>query len=285
MLTWQIGKVKITRVLELENAVTGPESGMPQATSDAICQIPWLAPHFADADGRLLMSFHGFVVETEAHRIVVDTCIGADKERGIPELDNLASPFLERMEGAGFDRHSIDFVVCTHLHLDHVGWNTRLVNGMWEPTFPNARYLIGRQEFERWRDQQTDAIHSQVFLDSVQPVWEAGLIELVETDHHICDEVSLVPTCGHTEGHVSVLIRSLDEKALITGDFIHHPCQLAHPDWGHMFDDDGAEAARTRNRQFAIAADNDIFMIGSHFRTPSAGWVRRTGTAYRLDCD
>ena len=140
--------------------------------------------------------------------------------------------FLKDFEAAGFSRESIDVVLCTHLHIDHVGWNTMLVDGKWVPTFPNARYLMGRAEFDYWKAAPgSTAGEPAVFADSVQPVWDAGLVDLVASDHQVCPEVSLVPTPGHTIDHVSVRIVSKGEEAVITGDFVHHPCQLAHPDW------------------------------------------------------
>src|SRR6185436_17761868 len=199
----------------------------------------WLAPHFADENGRLKMSVHALVVETPSRRIIVDTCIGNDKQRSIPTWSNLQTSFLADLAAAGFARESIDTVLCTHLHVDHVGWNTMLVDGAWKPTFPNARYLIGKTEFDYWKAEEANADPAlSPFNDSVKPVWEAGLVDLVETNHRVCDEVSLEPTVGHTPGHVSIRIRSKGEEALITGDFLHHPCQMARPDWTSSADFD-----------------------------------------------
>ena len=205
---------------------------LPQATREAVLPIGWLQPDFADALGRLKMSIHALVVETPRRRIIVDTCLGNDKEnRRIPTWNRLQTSFLADLAAAGYPRETIETVVCTHLHVDHVGWNTMLTDRGWVPTFPSARYLMGRVEYAHWtsRDEREDM--AAVLADSVTPVWNAGLIDLVETDHRICDEVSLVPTLGHTPGHVSVRIASQGEEALITGDFMHHPCQIAYPEW------------------------------------------------------
>jgi glyoxylase-like metal-dependent hydrolase (beta-lactamase superfamily II) len=283
MLTWRIGDVTITRILELE-ATGGSRFILPDATPEACRDIAWLAPHFADENGRLKMSVHALVIETPTRRIIVDTCIGNDKQRSIPTWSNLQTTFLADLEAAGFAPGSIDTVLCTHLHVDHVGWNTMLVDGVWTPTFPNARYLIGKTEFDYWRAEEanTDPALSP-FNDSVKPVWEAGLVDLVETDHKVCDEVSLEPTIGHTPGHVSIRIRSKGEEALITGDFLHHPCQMARPDWTSSADFDKPQAMATRRRMFEDLAGAKVLVIGTHFATPTAGHVASDGEVWRFD--
>src|SRR5579883_1925712 len=193
-MKWRIGKVTVTKIVELE-ATGGSRFLLPQATREAVLPIAWLFPHFADEAGRLKMSIHALVIETPERRIVVDTCLGNDKQnRRIPTWNNLQGPFLADLAAAGYPRESIDTVLCTHLHVDHVGWNTMLVDGKWVPTFPRARYLMGRIEFEHWRGEQGREDMQAVFADSVAPVHEAGLVELVETDHRVGDEISLVPT-------------------------------------------------------------------------------------------
>jgi glyoxylase-like metal-dependent hydrolase (beta-lactamase superfamily II) len=282
MQTWRIGDVTITKIVELE--MTGHTRFiLPDATREACLPIAWLKPHFMADDGQLKMSVHALVVETPARRILVDTCLGNDKQgRSVPGWNNLQGPFLRDLAAAGFARESIDTVLCTHLHVDHVGWNTMLVTGTWVPTFPRARYLIGRTEFEHWRDQREWAEQIAVFADSVQPVFEAGLVDLVNTDHRVCDEVSLVPTLGHTPGHVSVRITSKGEAALITGDFLHHPCQMAHPEWAAAVDYDKAASTRTRHEVFSALAGTPTLLIGTHFAGATAGRVVRDGDAYRL---
>jgi glyoxylase-like metal-dependent hydrolase (beta-lactamase superfamily II) len=173
-------------------------------------------------------------------------------------------------------------VVCTHLHVDHVGWNTRLVDGRWVPTFPRARYLIGRTELEHWKGQPDGEQH-EILADSVTPILDAGLAELVEMDHVVSPEIRLVPTPGHTPGHVSVLIESQGETAVITGDMTHHPCQLGHPDWTPPFDSDPEASARMRWRMFGEWADRPILVIGTHFAGPTAGRVVRDGEAFRFE--
>ncbi|THD65076.1 MAG: MBL fold metallo-hydrolase [Phenylobacterium sp.] len=282
-MSWQVGAVKVTRILELE-ATGGTRFILPQASPEAIREIGWLAPHFADENGKLRMSIHALVVETPTARIVVDTCIGNDKPRNIPAWSHLQTGFLADLAAAGYPRESIDVVLCTHLHVDHVGWNTMLEGDRWVPTFPQARYLLARSEFEYWRaEEEVEAdLSRSPFHDSVRPVWEAGLVDLVETTHQVCPEVSLEPTLGHTPGHVSVRIRSEGQDALITGDFIHHPCQLHHPDWATPADYDGEASTETRRRMFGALAESGTLVIGTHFTAPTAGHVVADGSVWRL---
>jgi glyoxylase-like metal-dependent hydrolase (beta-lactamase superfamily II) len=281
-MRWRIGDVTVTKIVELE-VTGGSRFLLPQATYEEILPIAWLRPHFADERGRLKMSIHALVVETPARRIIVDTCLGNDKQgRRIPTWNNLQGPFLADLAAAGFLQQSIDTVLCTHLHVDHVGWNTMLVDGRWRPTFPRARYLMGRVEFEHWRTQQERDDMAAVFSDSVAPIRDAGLVDLVETDARICDEISLVPTLGDTPGHVSVRISSRGEEALITGDFMHHPCQIAHPEWSSLADSDADMARETRLRMFAELSDRPVLVIGTHFAGATAGHIVRDGTTSRL---
>ena len=282
MHKWRIGQVTITKIVEIE-VTGGTRFVLPQATREACQPIAWMKPHFMDDDGRLKMSIHALVVETSSRRIVVDTCLGNDKQgRMVPGWNNLQGPFLRNLAAAGFPRESIDTVLCTHLHVDHVGWNTMLVDGKWLPTFPKARHLMGRVEFEYWRDQRAVAEQVAVFADSVKPVFDAGLVDLIATDHRLCDEVRLVPTLGHTPGHVSVRIESKGEAALITGDFVHHPCQMVHPEWAASVDYDKSESTRTRHDVFAALAGTPTLLIGTHFAGATAGHVVRDGDSYRL---
>jgi glyoxylase-like metal-dependent hydrolase (beta-lactamase superfamily II) len=280
--SWRIGAVSITRVVEIE-ASGGLRRVLPQAQPEAVREIGWLHPHFIDDEGRLKGAIQALAVQTPDRRIIVDTCVGNDKHRPErPAWNMLQTSFINDLADAGFPPEGVDTVMCTHLHVDHVGWNTRLQDGRWVPTFPNARYLMAERELEHWRSDPAD-MPQQILADSVRPVFEAGLVDLVPTDHRICDEISLVPTPGHTPGHVSVLIRSAGEQALITGDFVHHPCQIARPDWSSAVDTDAGMAAATRRRIFEQYADTPTLIIGTHFATPTAGRLVRDGDTFRLD--
>src|SRR5499427_2567363 len=185
-MQWQIGDVTVTKIVELETT-GGSRFILPQATREAVLPIAWLIPHFADEDGRLKMSIHALLVEAPGRRIIVDTCLGNDKkDRRIPTWNDRHGRFLEDLAAAGFPRETIDTVLCTHLHVDHVGWNTMLVDGLngtktWMPTFPQARYLMGRVEYAHWREQHDRDDMAAIFADSVKPVYDADLVDLVET--------------------------------------------------------------------------------------------------------
>ncbi len=282
MLKWQVGDVTITKVLELES-VGSATWIIPDATPEACSEIGWLKPDFMTENGDLRFSVHALVVEAPGCTIVVDTCVGNEKER-MPYRNwhQLQTAFLEDLSAAGFERHRVDRVLCTHLHVDHVGWNTMRVDDEWVPTFPNARYLVAKDEYAHYSREDLEALNRQVFADSVRPVMDAGLMDLVETNQQICDEVDLVPTVGHTPGHVSVRIRSEGQEAIITGDFIHHPCQLARVHWGSAADLDPEAADATRRRMFADYADTPTLVIGTHFAGATAGHIVRDGDAYRL---
>ncbi|MBI5264048.1 MAG: MBL fold metallo-hydrolase [Bradyrhizobium sp.] len=278
-MQWNVGKVRITKVVELET-VGSTRFILPLATNEEIQKLPWLIPHFANDEGRLKMSIHSLVLETPSRRIVVDTGLGNDKEgRDVPTWNNRNSPYLETMTAAGFPAESIDTVLCTHLHVDHVGWNTRPVNGKWVPTFANARYLFGHTEYEHWRDHSIEPDKAAVFNDSVKPIVDAGKADLIASDHRLCEEISMIPAPGHSPGQVSVLIRSEGEEALLIGDTAHHPCQMAHLDWSSTADSDPVQSAVTRRELFSRFADRPTMVIGGHF---NAGHIRREGGAFKF---
>ncbi len=274
MSEWKIGNVKITKVLERETEL--PLDALLLEIPDGLVgKHPWLHPGYLvdDVTGRL--AIQGFVVDTGELRILVDTCVG---EHQIP-IPMGPSEFLDRLADAGYGPEGIDIVVCTHLHFDHVGWNTRLVDGQWTVTFPNARYLFGRVEWDHW-SVETGA-HLNVD-ETVRPVLEAGQADLVEVTHQVCDEVRFVPTPGHTPGHVSVVVESQGERAVITGDMAHHPLQLAEPGIGTNADSDPAAAAATRRVSLAEWAGDRALVIGTHFVAPTAGRLESDGAGWRL---
>jgi glyoxylase-like metal-dependent hydrolase (beta-lactamase superfamily II) len=278
-MQWKVGQVKITKVVELET-VGSTRFILPLASNDEIRKLPWLIPHFATEEGRLKMSIHSLVVETPTRRIVVDTGLGNDKEgRGVPTWNNRKGPYLETMSASGYPPESIDTVLCTHLHVDHVGWNTKLADGKWVPTFPNARYLFGRTECEHWRDYSDTEDKIAVFKDSVQPIVDAGRAELIASDARLTEEITLLPTPGHSPGHMSILIKSDGEEALLTGDVAHHPCQMAHLDWSSTADSDPAQSPVTRRALFSRFADTPTLVIGGHF---NPGHLKRDGDAFKF---
>ena len=278
-LSWQVGEVHVTRIQESQ------ESGMTWVLGDAVPEnlkpIGWLAPHFIDEVGEAKWSIHALVVEIGDRKIVVDTCVGNDKNLPVKFWNHLQTSFMEDFERAGFHREEIDTVLCTHLHVDHVGWNTMLVDGEWVPTFPNARYLVAREEWDHWQSEDDDFTKA-VFSESVDPIERAELIDVVEQNATVCEEIRLEPTPGHTPGHVSILIESKGEKAVITGDQTHHPCQLAHPEWGSAADFDFGQGVETRRAFYARHEAARTLVIGTHFATPTAGRIERDGEVWKL---
>ncbi len=281
MSTWQIGDVKITRIIETEGAWPGTWL-LPNATPENMKkEASWLFPVFTDENGKLRMSIHALVIESQGKRIIVDTCIGNDKVRSNPAWSKLKLPFLDDLKKAGYQRENIDNVVCTHLHVDHVGWNTMLQDGKWVPTFPNARYIVGGTEWDYW-SRSEDKDSRDPVEDSVRPVVESGHAQLVDSNHRITGEVWLEPTPGHTPGHHSVRISSQGQDAVITGDLIHHPVQFQYPEWDDSFDSDLAMAKKTRRAFAEKYADSNVIVFGTHFATPSCGKIVSSGGAFKF---
>jgi glyoxylase-like metal-dependent hydrolase (beta-lactamase superfamily II) len=281
---WRVGDVEIARIAEVYGFEDDISMLLPEADAAFVRQFDWLRPNFATPDGRMILSFQCFVLRSRGMSVMIDTCIGADRKREFDVFTNLKTTFLEDLRVAGFPPEDIGAVLCTHLHFDHVGWNTQLVNGKWVPTFPKARYLFGRTEWAHWQHlRATDGYHHMEHLaDAIDPVWEAGLVELIDPDFELTDEISLIPTPGHTPGHVSVLIRSRGEEAVITGDMMHHPIQFAVPTTEARFDMDKPASARTRAEFINRFADRPTLVIGSHFAEPTAGHIVSDGAAWKL---
>jgi len=278
MMQWQIGDVRISKVLEQQVAL--PAEGLiANVDAERMRQhASWLKPHFMTDDGEIELSIHALVVESAGKTIVVDTCMGNDRKLPM-DLGPLDTAFLSELEKV-VAREDVDFVMCTHLHFDHVGWNTMLVDGKWVPTFPNARYLFAREEYEHWTGEvKDDNIDLSI---AVTPIVEAGLHDLVESNHSITKEVTLEPSPGHTPGHVSVRIQSGGEDAVITGDLVHHPVQLAEPTWGSHPDAQPERAVQTRRDFVSRYGDRSTLVIGTHFAGPTAGHIRIEGNSCRL---
>ncbi len=276
-LRWQVGDVEITRVEERVLAVE-PKYIVPGLTPAVVDPLrEWAAP-FVTADGRMLLSVHAFVVIDGARTIVVDTCVGPHRDRPLPGDDE----FVDRLDAAiPGGLAAVTTVLCTHLHFDHVGWNTRREGDRYVPTFPNARYLFGRDEVEYLRSDDHLAIHDV----AIAPVVDAGQAELVDTDHRISPAVSLTPTPGHTPGHVSVRIESAGARALITGDCIHSPVQFRFPELAaEPFDWDVARSIATRQTLTSELADSGTLVLGTHFAPPTGGRVAtEPGGGVRFD--
>jgi glyoxylase-like metal-dependent hydrolase (beta-lactamase superfamily II) len=282
-MKWQIGAIEITSVAELEIA-GGSKFILPRATRQEILKIGWLQPHFADAEGRLKMAVQSFLVRTPTQRIIVDTGLGNGKKgRGIPAWNDLDGPFLQDIAVRGFAPEAIDTVICTHLHVDHVGWNTRLVDGRWTPTFPNARYVWSRKEYDFWHARRDDPRTAPLYCDSIKPVVDAGLVDFVDSDHRFSQEIRFIPTPGHSPAHMSIALESEGRSAILTGDAMHHPCQIAHLDWATPFDSDPQQSTATRRGLCERLAGTKTLVIGGHFTGSGAGYMVRDGDTFRLE--
>jgi len=277
-LSWKIGDVEVFQIFELE---AGPiiEYVVGKATPESIKKMPWLIPSFANKNGRLKAYVQSFLIKSGGENILIDTCNGNHKDRrDLPAWGHLRTGFLKRLfDCTGLSPKEINAVVCTHMHMDHVGWNTVLKKGLWTPTFPNATYLFPRAGYERLKHSLSGELgdNKRAFKDSIQPIVKAGLAKFVGTHYKIDANISLFSTPGHTPGHMSVFIKSKKRQAIIPGDLIHHPCQLAHPEWGIELETAPALTTKTRQKLLRRLENSNTLLIGSHFSGPVAGYVRR----------
>lgn len=284
-MTWfTLGDLNIIRILEMEEPFLTPDKMFAEATPEAVApHRSWLEPQaMCPTSGKLILPIQTYVIRTPHHVALVDTCIGNDKSlAGFKRWAGRSDQgWLERLRAAGVTPADVDFVFCTHLHLDHCGWHTRLVDGRWTPTFPNARYLFAAEEYayaERRQREEQDP----VFAENVLPIMEAGLGRIVPSDHVLDDALRLESTPGHTPGHVAVHLHSRGHDAVVTGDLIHSPLQCAHPDWNFLYDEQPVLARATRRRFLECHADRATLILASHFPSPSIGHFERAGDAFR----
>ncbi len=279
---WTVGHATITSVVEDEMVHIPPEFFFPEATAAAVARHDWVIPDFADADGNVGLRTQALIVEHAGRTVLVDPCVGNHKHLAQFFWDQQEWPFMDRFLAAGFTPDAIDTVLHTHVHADHVGWDTHLVDDAWVPTFTNARHLYtaGEMEFARATIDHPQMIH--VFHESIEPIINAGLADIVEVDADLGHGMRLESTPGHTPGHVSLWLESDGERALITGDFLHHPVQCAEPLWSEIGDADADLARASRQRMLTIAAETGVLFVGTHFPNRPAGRVEVDGSAWRF---
>ena len=282
-----LGEITIHRIVEQEGPIFAPLEFFPTLTPELLQEnLSWLSPTFIDpATGKLVMCIQSHLVRTPHHTILVDACVGNHKPRPHrPMWDMLKSDRWEKnLAAAGVSLADIDYVMCTHLHVDHVGWNTRLENGRWVPTFPKAKYLFADRELEHWTAQEKkDQASCPWITDSVLPIVAAGRHQVVKSDYTFSELVQLVPTPGHTIDHFSVLVGPSGEDALVTGDMIHSPIQARYPELGMRVDYDSKQAGQSRRKIFERFCDTSTLMCMAHFPSPSLGRVKRWGEGFKI---
>ncbi|MCB1741059.1 MAG: MBL fold metallo-hydrolase [Gammaproteobacteria bacterium] len=276
MKTQDLGEVSICSIIERDGPWRKPQAMFPRADRErTLAHLSRLPPYVYDAASDLLViTYQTFVVRTAHHTILIDTCTGEDKGHP-PPMDFPKQPWLDAFKAQGLSFEDIDFVFCTHLHIDHCGWNTRLHNGRWVPTFPRAKYVFSRREYEYWEAQTRLGANppGNVWTDSCLPVVEAGQALLVDDDHALDDNLWLTPTPGHSPGHICVNVRGAGRRAVFTGDLMHHVLQCLEPDWSSCFCADPAQSALSRRRLLGEVADTDTLVLPTHFPGPTAGRV------------
>jgi glyoxylase-like metal-dependent hydrolase (beta-lactamase superfamily II) len=246
----------------------------------------WLQPTFIDpVSGRLVLCVQSFVIKTPRHNILIDSCVGNHKPRPARPFWNMMNSdrFEKGLAATGLTANDIDYVMCTHLHVDHVGWNTRVENGRWVPTFPKAKYVMADRELAYWTQKEKDNPSGVPWItDSVLPVVEAERAQIVKSDFALNESIQFIPTPGHTIDHYSVLVGQPGHDAVITGDMIHSPIQGKYPELGMRADYDSRQAGQTRRKMFDRFCDTSTVMCVVHFPSPSTGRVRRWGNGYKF---
>jgi glyoxylase-like metal-dependent hydrolase (beta-lactamase superfamily II) len=276
---WKVGSATITSVVESEDDIP-PGFLLPDATEELVQEHPWLVPDWATAGGAIGLRVQAFVVEIDGLTVLVDPCVGNGKTRWLALWNMLDIPFLERLAHASCVPSDVELVVHTHLHADHVGWDTRRVGDEWAPTFTNARHLYTDSELEHVRTFVLPG--EDVYADSIGPIFDAGLADVVEPDTDLGHGLRLESTPGHTPGHTSLWIESDGEVALLIGDFMHHPLQFAEPLLAEIADADADIARATRRRMLGEMARTGALVFGAHFPTRPAGRVIVDGDAWRF---
>jgi glyoxylase-like metal-dependent hydrolase (beta-lactamase superfamily II) len=282
MLTWMIGNTSVTRIEEQVGPNDLPAGAfLPGMVRERFERhLPWLVPvHYIPETDKLITSNHSWLIRTGRHTILLDSCAGNHKERPwLPRFHQLDTPFLQRLHAAGVEPDDIDIVLCTHLHADHVGWNTQLENGRWVPTFKKARYLFSRIEQQHWDPDIGDRRtrhpgRAGMYDDSVLPVIQSGQSVLLDGEHAIDDQLLVQPAPGHTPGHVVLRLTDGGQQGMFCGDVCHHPIQVHEPEWNTRFCEIPEQAQVTRKRVLEYCAEHDARLFPTHFAAPHVGRI------------
>jgi glyoxylase-like metal-dependent hydrolase (beta-lactamase superfamily II) len=284
-MTFKAGTATIHRIIEMEVGFTPALEFLPNLTKEVLDENrSWLHPAALDANDNLVLCFQSYVIQTGKHNILVDSCIGNDKDRTARPLwhKKKDDAFMKGLAAAGLTVNDIDFVLCTHLHVDHIGWNTRLENGRWVPTFPKARYIFSKTELDFWLDEAKKTDLPQI-VDSVIPIVEANACDIVTSDHSLNDLITLIPTPGHTIDHYAVTLGKDGKDAVFTGDLIHTPLQALYPELTMRVDYNPAQGAASRKKFLETYCDTTTLCCFAHFPSPSKGYVKRWGNGFKCD--
>ena len=285
-LKFSVGDLTIHRIIEQETTFLQAGDMLPDLTPDMLAENrAWMQQAGAiDDTDTLILCFQSYIVQTPHHTVLIDSCIGNDKPRpGRPHWNmKTDDSYMRALAASGFSVADIDFVMCTHLHVDHVGWNTRLENGRWVPTFPNARYVFAKSEYDYWLDMNAKT-EVPPFVDSVLPVVEAKKAEIVINDFVLGDHARILPTPGHTPGHVAFTFGRGKDDVVFAGDLMHTPLQTRYPELSPKFDVDPKLAGATRRNFLQRYCDTNTLCCTAHFPSPSAGKIRRWGNGFSCE--
>jgi glyoxylase-like metal-dependent hydrolase (beta-lactamase superfamily II) len=284
----QLGGIFIDRIIESNSPDFDPYEFFGQTLeADWAPHREWLQPRAMDpVTGNLIFPMQSYVVRTGHHTILIDTCVGNHKDR--PGRDNwhqtTGTQYMDGLAALGLSVEDIDYVMCTHMHTDHVGWNTKLLDGRWVPTFPNAKYVFSEKEYDYWEDlnKRTPLPH---LIDSVLPIVEAGRAMMVSNDFALDDKVWLAPTPGHTPDHFSIRLSSNGFDGVMSGDLMHCPVQCRHPEWVARPDYKPEQAIETRRAFMETYCETDVLVCTAHFPLPSAGHFVRHGDVFDFEYD
>ncbi len=291
MESWELGAIRITRIEELSGPLFDPKVFFPDYDADVFEKHrDWLCPDHVHENGNIMASMHSWLIETPHHKILVDACIGNDKDRQpYRNWHQMQSPYLSNLLATGVSPSDIDYVMCTHMHVDHVGWNTRLVDGNWVPTFPNAKYVFSETEYAFWKEERTkeksedfEKVADKVFDDSILPILD--LAQMIEGETELIeDQLRILPAPGHTPGSIAILLSASSKQAMFTGDITHHPIQVIKPTWNSAFCELPVEARATRRSVLEHCEKHESLMMPAHFNDGYAGYVRSDDNSFSFD--
>ena len=292
MVELKLGDATVTRIEESYEPNFEAQRFFPDWNTEVLRRHrDWMVPnHYDEASGFLKLSVHSWLLKLGGKTILIDTCVGNHKSRKHrPKWDMMNTPYLDRLKAAGVTPDQVDMVMCTHLHVDHVGWNTQLKNGKWVPTFPNAKYVMSTTDHDHWAAvaKRPGSVPFEVntYNDSVLPIVEAKKAEFVSGEHAMCGCFTIKPAPGHTPGQIRLDLESRGKRAIFPGDALHNPVQVPLWKWNSCFCEDSDLARKTRNTLLGDCAEQGALLMPAHFAPPHAAYVKAKGDRFELDWD